>query len=952
MTLRNASIRLVLLLCLFPALGLMLSGCSTPELKGTPYYSTETDTDPQAARDRIPLWPLLYYKSPTLSVLWPLFEKSDEFMALRPLYSVYGLDRREKIYSLLWPLGQFDRGEKENRFFPMFWGDGYVVGFPLYWHLGHPLGEAGGTDALIPAWFYTKSGRGYSMNIVWPFINFKDTTDGHGWRVWPLAGSYANGEHDYYRFLAWPLAHQWGSGPGKTGEAVLPLYLRGKSGQEKWFYSLLYSRFRAPDRTWDLLFPAYYSRQQGDHQTLITLLGGMSRDTNGMSWVAVPLLSGGKKIKESRQTWLVGPLAHFGQQSNAVSSHVFPFYYSSSNQLGRTFLSLPWSSNSDRNGDSWQCIPPVMLRMEKGNDHQLYTPLYTSGTRHNGSESWHSVHPLWYRSEGPEGKTLATLVGGWQTRKEGQRWMIWPLLSGQTHDASGRDVWVVAPFFHWHRDTAGVSHHLLPFYWWDGRDNRLISPLVAKWGNPKAGVKKTVVPPLLTYYSETPKVKDLWTVAGMAHFSWGEEAGSSHVLPLYYQDSSDGTFLSLPWAQWTGSNASTNTLIAPLLSLMTRRPERTDLWAVGPLAHMSWGKKAGASHVFPLYYRNEPADTFISLPYAHWNRGESEYDLYPPLLSMMTHEGKEKQLDALLGLFSERWGGDRRQGYFLPFYYHDSNETFYTLLFGWNHRDPDNGFYYPLTPLLGVRTGKHSGGWLFPFWSRDYDQETKTTTGTLLWGSYARDSRLREVSLFPVFGYKNRGALDTVASTNAWGETYGKTFWSLPACWYRNTLEVTPVTGTNGVPTGKKEVASAKGNGFFPFWSYTHLKPAAGPEQTYGSLLLMLYDYKTTQGPDLAGTQSKEVYVRKRVLWWLYHYERRDDDVSIDVFPAMTYDRTKDGFRRWAFLWRAFRYERSPEGKKLDLLFIPVIRSETGNARSAALNRPPGLPGPPAATCR
>ncbi len=921
-------VRLIVFLGLFPLIGLVLSGCSTPELRGTPYYTTEMDTDAQAAKDRIPLWPIVYYKSPTLSVLWPFFEKSDEYLALRPIYSAYGLDKREKIYSFLWPLGQFDRGEKENRFFPMFWGEGYVVGFPLYWHFGHPLSAEGGIDALIPLWFYSKSGRGYSMNILWPFINFKDAVDGHGGRVWPLAGSYAKGANDYYRFVAWPIWHQWNSGTREKGEALLPLYVRGNSSQASWFYSLLYSRYRAEDRRWDLLFPAFYASQKGDRRLVVTLFGGLSQDTNGLGWVAVPLLSGGHQTSNSRETWVVGPLAHFGQHTNSVSSHVFPFYYSSSNQLGRMFLSLPWSSRAASDGSNWQLIPPFMLRMAQGKDHQLYTPLYTSGSRRNGAETWQSVHPLWYRSEGPEGKTVATLAGGWQTRNDGRSWMIWPLLSGQRRDVNGRDLWVMAPFFRWHRDKDGVSHHLLPFYWWDGRDDRLISPAFARWGNAKNGTRKTVVPPLLTYYSATPKAKDLWTVAGLAHFSWGEEAGSSHVLPFYYQDRSESTFISLPWSQWTWNDTTTNTLIAPLFSWMTHRSDRSDLWAAGPLAHISWGKKAGPSHVFPLFYRDEGKDTFISLPYAHWNRGESEYDLYPPLMSMITHEGNEKQLDALLGLFSERWGGSRREGYCLPFYYYNSDKTFYTLLFGWNQRDEDHGFYYPLTPLLGVRTGKHSGGWLFPFWSRDYDQESKSTTGTILWGSYSRDARTSEASLIPVFGYKNRGALDTVPSTNSWGETYGKTFWSLPACWYRNTVDVRPARNQDGKPTGKMAVSSAKDNGFFPFWSYTHVKPDSGPEQTFGSLLLLLYDFKTTLGAGLDNTeaQPKEVYVRKRVLWRLYHYERRDEDVSVDIFPAITYDRTKAGFRRWAFLWRAFRYERGPEGKKLDLLYIPIIR--------------------------
>ena len=221
---------------LLPSLGLLalaavlLSGCSSPGLKGTPYYSTEPDRDERSVKDRVPLWPIVYYRSPTLSVCLSLFEKSDEFMALRPLASVYGLNmpRDQRVYSLLWPLGQFNRAEKENRFFPVFWGDGYAVGFPLYWHLGHPSEPEGGMDALIPLWWYWKNQRGYSANILWPLINFKDESDGRGWRVWPLAGAYSGAaDRGYYRFVAWPLAHQWSSGGGgEKGEALLPLYVR------------------------------------------------------------------------------------------------------------------------------------------------------------------------------------------------------------------------------------------------------------------------------------------------------------------------------------------------------------------------------------------------------------------------------------------------------------------------------------------------------------------------------------------------------------------------------------------------------------------------------------------------------------------------------------------------------------------------------------------------------
>jgi hypothetical protein len=47
----------------------------------------------------------------------------------------------------------------------------------------------------------------------------------------------------------------------------------------------------------------------------------------------------------------------------------------------------------------------------------------------------------------------------------------------------------------------------------------------------------------------------------------------------------------------------------------------------------------------------------------------------------------------------------------------------------------------------------------------------------------------------------------------------------------------------------------------------------------------------------------------------------------VDLFPAITWDRRDDGYRKTSFLWRLFRYERDAEGeKKLDILFIPIVR--------------------------
>jgi hypothetical protein len=119
-------------------------------------------------------------------------------------------------------------------------------------------------------------------------------------------------------------------------------------------------------------------------------------------------------------------------------------------------------------------------------------------------------------------------------------------------------------------------------------------------------------------------------------------------------------------------------------------------------------------------------------------------------------------------------------------------------------------------------------------------------------------------------------------------------------------------------------------NRLFPLWShgYNRTVTFAGTRRTTDeatenrSVLLFLYDSELEHRP-----AENHEYVRRRVLWHLWHYERLNGDVSMDLFPAITWDRRKDGFSKTSFLWRLFRYEKNPAtGTKLDILFIPLMR--------------------------
>jgi hypothetical protein len=181
-------------------------------------------------------------------------------------------------------------------------------------------------------------------------------------------------------------------------------------------------------------------------------------------------------------------------------------------------------------------------------------------------------------------------------------------------------------------------------------------------------------------------------------------------------------------------------------------------------------------------------------------------------------------------------------------------------------------------------------------------------------------------------------------SPDAQPGTYGKSFWCLPICWYNNEVRVS----RRPTPSVKASSPSSKSagnnvtvqhsfkNGFFPLWTYASSSTAGSSQrETQASLLLLLYDYnRKIQQESPTSTRNTDTTL-SRVLWRLWHYERTDDDVSADVFPAITYDRKGDRFKKVTFLWRFFRYERGNGGRKLDLLFVPVLRQQPS---------PPGTP--------
>ena len=869
------------------------SGCKSTAMKGTPFYTGEYEKRVGPAEDRVNVWPLLYYRNPALSVLWPIGERTDDHFAIRPLMSVYGLDSSNHVYNYLWPLAQFDRQTGNNRVFPVFWGDDYRAVFPLYWHSGELWTTAGGHDALIPLWWISSQGDHYSAYYPWPIAHSKQDENEKGWYLWPLLGNYTRRDDSFYRFQAWPIFHQgqsaggkdrwstmlplyfsnrgddrhtfvtplWSSGSeGNTSWSLLiPLFFQSKDGGDSLFLSLPWSQGSSLHgrKTWQLMLPVFYHRTDGHRRLLATLLGGQSDSENVSRWLIVPLFAFGQRSATVSEWWGGGPMIHSKTSARERSHHVLPLYYFARDSQGSSFFSVPWSSSTRKDGRSWKMLLPVYYQSRDNASDYFITPLWAGGSSKRWNSSWQAFIPLCYLRRSDQGKLLATLAGGYEVDEQGKRWLIYPLLSWGNRSRDRGSFWALAPLVHAEWSPSGKSNHVLPIYYWNSRDDTFLSLLIAKWRTGQA--KSVMVPWALSWLTTAPGRSDLWALGPFAHFSWGNRRGSQHLFPVFYSNPRKGTFVSPLVARW-GNASSRTTLIPPALSWATRSPDHSDLWMAGPLAHLSWGEKPGARHVFPVYYRNPQSGTMLSPLICRWTESGRKTSLYPPLLSMKSSGGDRSELWSALGLFRNEWTSKGSQsGHLLPLYLYEKSDYFYTLLYG--AKQGKEGYTYFLTPLAGKFDGDSSGGWLFPLFSKKRNRLSGGTSGNILWGFYEGDRKRCHSTMFPLWSYSRQGN------------------------------------------DGEKELNVER------------------------SILLFLHDYEREVKTAKDGTVSD--YTRSRVLFRLWHYERLNGDVSVDVLPAITYDRKADGFKKVTFLWRFFRYERDAGGaKKMDLLFIPILRQK------------------------
>ena len=469
-------------------------------------------------------------------------------------------------------------------------------------------------------------------------------------------------------------------------------------------------------------------------------------------------------------------------------------------------------------------------------------------------------------------------------------------------------------------DTKSHDYRIFPCFWGQGKregnaekDYHVLFPFVWHYEDKTCTLFPLWVRNHSCWKDDRFTEHDTWLGWPLTHYHTGlqEESWHAALFGRYRNLSTGGTYTGFPWPLFfSWREKEKHGLFTPLYAYETSDVQNvTDGWAALPLL-LAWQR---------------------------WDKADND-------------------LNILLGLFNQHWGDSNRSGYLLPLCAYDRNDRlFLTPLVGWDKPDAKDpaGYWYPLTPLTGLRTGSEKGGWLFPL----FDHTSNISNGLystrfLLLGydglsrhSWNKGHSSRQAyGFFPLFSH----SLNTSAYTNAPAggvteqvNTSDRQLLLRYSGENRTVCRALPegsrpeTTSTNAFHAAKLRTdycRTTTSGGIFPLWSSessleTRLDGTRLQEDSGSSVLLALYDTKRELKPK-TDTDPPLDYERRRILWRVWHYEKRNGDVSVDLFPAITYDTHADGFSKTSFLWRLFRYEKHPGGGvDVDLLFLPLKRA-------------------------
>jgi len=452
--------------------------------------------------------------------------------------------------------------------------------------------------------------------------------------------------------------------------------------------------------------------------------------------------------------------------------------------------------------------------------------------------------------------------------------ILWPLSS---FDFKKKEYHILNTF--WSTNSLVV----FPFYFYEKDDFWLVPFASGKGTN-----WYSVIPPMWVHTYKSTNDYSYFCMPLLTYFEREKSDYSLTTFPLYHQSKNGSTFKQ-------------NALLGMYGCEKNRRSERYNL--------------------FPLFYKKKDIDRNILItPLFGTLMGSNVFRVITPLVSV-SHSKKDHFVNILGPLYNYAWNDDnkyKRTDVIWPLFTHERAGETRTIA------------SFPLARFKKSET-KKSGYILWPLYN--YEFETNKSFYNFVFPLAGKGHKIRERRMW-------EGRTDSKETTTQnWAWTLPFTYWNKGTRYEKDYSIPVP-----------NEIKADKGNwidwkkagahtsiwksfakkrykpyirnryGSFPFFSYSEKEDVSSKF----SILFWLYDSKWT-----AAKKDLLDKTHWRVLWRLVDYEKYGEDVSLDVFPFVTYDKIpKEEISQFSVLWRLFRWREEKEKRMLDILFIPIRREE------------------------
>lgn len=303
-----------------------------------------------------------------------------------------------------------------------------------------------------------------------------------------------------------------------------------------------YWRYRSETESADVAFPLYWRFRGPGFKTDIVLQTHYNRSDHGYNFGFAPLVFVGKDTRDASSYQVIPPLFWRFEKGN-TSFLLAGIYYDK--RVGNDYtLGLPplLFAGRERYKTYLVALPPLFWRFtdEINFETKNVLPPFFFNTREHG---WSfGLMPLFYLARDKEwdrtlvapfyyGSRWPQLDKNGEKIGEGKSYYI-PLLLTYYRKASGLSQGGSAFFYHW--------------YWRQGAYVRMFSPFVWLFGNERTGDKSLLIPPLF-FDRKSPVTHD--TMVGMLYWNF-HEFHQKHTLAIMPLFAHSKTLYEPRWRTW------------------------------------------------------------------------------------------------------------------------------------------------------------------------------------------------------------------------------------------------------------------------------------------------------------------------------------------------------------------------------------------------------------------